>query len=411
MATEGAGWRGFGLARGLLVAALAVSTAACGAHGGAGAPQAPMGHLTVTKTAGPEDAPEEAKTVTVEYTFDRDVVNKDFDKTFNDGFEKKGLKVDEQLTAHAHFDVKDAKITGTVTYVKKGMGHYSILEADLVATGHYDADVQVDMDVQVKGDTRNAKDGDWDKTLIGGKPVALVKNVMPTNIPIAGPLFLHAHFDLSAACDMQVEGQLHATTGVGISGDVRLAAKYKKAGFEGPDGKKSKFQFESKAPNFELSPRPYLKVEGKQQRIKGRCSLQPTAVLLLEHSVGAKLSVEPYVELEAKRASSRDKWTLDAQAGVSVSAATDIEIFGRQVRKAKEYALFDVALTKPGDEMGSPPRIAGPAMPPKTGRAAKVEVASMLNAGLGGVREPAAVVEKASMPRTMRGVFGRKKRL
>ena len=309
-----------------------------------------MGHLTVQKTAGPEDAPGEAKTVTVGYTFDRDIVNKDFDKTFNDGFEKKGLKVDEQLTAHAHFDVKDAKITGTVTYVKKGMGHYSILEADLVATGHYDADVQV-------------------------------------------------------------EGQMHATTGVGISGDVRLAAKYKKAGFDGPDGKKPKFQFESKAPNFDLAPRPYLKVEGKQQHLKGRCSLQPTAVLLLEHSVGAKLSVEPYVALEATRASSRDKWTLDAQAGVSVSAATDIEIFGRQVRKAKEYALFDVSLTKPGDEMGSPPRIVGPAVPPKTGRAAKVEVASVLNAGLGGVSEPAAVAEKASMPRAMRGVFGRKKRL
>ncbi|MDB5219082.1 MAG: hypothetical protein JWO86_7009 [Myxococcaceae bacterium] len=411
MGNEGAGWRAGGFGRGLLVAALALSTAACGAHGGAGAPQAPMGHFTVTKTAGPEDAPEEAKTVTVEYTFDRDVVNKDFDKTFNDGFEKKGLKVDEQLTAHAHFDVKDAKITGTVTYVKKGMGHYSILEADLVATGHYDADVQVEMDVQVKGDTKNAKDGDWDKTLIGGKPVPLVKNVMPTNIPIAGPLFLHAHFDLSAACDMQVEGQMHAITGVGISGDVRLAAKYKKAGFDMPDGKKSKFQFESKAPSFELSPRPYLKVEGKQQRLKGRCSLQPTAVLLLEHSVGAKLSVEPYVELEAKRASARDKWTLDAQAGVSVSAATDIEIFGRQVRKAKEYALFDVTLTKPGDEMGTPPRIVGPAVPPKTGRAAKVEVASVLGAGLGSAREPAAVAEKASMPRAMRGVFGRKKKL
>jgi len=411
MGNEGAGRRSFGFGKALLASAFALSTAACGAHGGTGEPQAPMGHFTVSKTAGPEDAPEEAKTVTVEYAFDRDIVNKDFDKTFNDGFEKKGLKVDEQLTAHAHFDVKDAKITGTVTYVKKGMGHYSILEADLVATGHYDADVQLDMDVQMKGDSKNAKDGDWDKTLIGGKPVALVKNVMPTNIPIAGPLFLHAHFDLSAACDMQVEGQIHATTGVGISGDVRLAAKYKKAGFDGPDGKKPKFQFESKAPNFELAPRPYLKVEGKQQRLKGRCSLQPTAVLLLEHSVGAKLSVEPYVELEAKRASSRDKWTLDAQAGVSVSAATDIEIFGRQVRKAKEYALFDVALTKPGDEMGSPPRIVGPAVPPRTGRAAKVEVATVLNAGLSGVAEPAAVSEKASMPRAMRGVFGRKKRL
>jgi hypothetical protein len=275
MGNEGAGGRSFGLGKALLVGALALSTAACGAHGGTGEPQAPMGHFTVTKTAGPEDAPEEAKTVTVEYTFDRDLVNKDFDKTFNDGFEKKGLKVDEQLTAHAHFDVKDAKITGTVTYVKKGMGHYSILEADLVATGHYDADVQVDMDVQMKGDSRNAKDGDWDKTLIGGKPVALVKNVMPTNIPIAGPLFLHAHFDLSAACDMQVEGQMHATTGVGISGDVRLTAKYKKAGFDMPDGKKQKFQFEVEG--TELRARASPVPQGRGQAAASQGSLQSAA--------------------------------------------------------------------------------------------------------------------------------------
>jgi hypothetical protein len=240
-----------------------------------------------------------------------------------------------------------------------------------------------------------------------------VKNVMPTNIPIAGPLFLHAHFDLSAACDMQVEGQVHATTGVGIRGDVRLAARYKKAGFEGADGKTSKFKFEAGTPNFELAPKPYLTVEGKQQRLKGRCSLQPTAVLLLEHSIGAKLSVEPFVELEAKRVSSRDKWQLDAQAGVSVHAATDIEIFGRQVRKPKEFTLFEVALTHPGDEMGSPPRIAGPAVPPKTGRAAQVEVASMLGDGLGAATSPTAapIAQKPSMGRAVRGIFAKKKKL
>jgi len=358
------------------------------------APREPMGHVTVARVESPEDAPEEAKTVRVEYTFDRDVVNRDFDKTFTDGFQKKGIKVEETLTAHAHFDVKDAKITGTVTYVKKGMGHYSILEADLVATGHYDADVQVDLDVQMKGDAKNAKEQDWDGTLIGGKPMPLVKNVMPTNIPIAGPLFLHAHFDLSAACDVQVEGQMHATTGVGIAGDVRLAAKYKKAGFDQPDGKKNKFAFEAAAPAFELAPRPYLKVEGGKQRVKGRCSLQPTAVLLLEHSIGAKLSVEPYVDIEAKRSSARDRWQLDAHAGVSVSAATDVELFGRQLKKAKEFQLADVTLTKPGDELGSAPRIAGPAVPPKVGKAAKIEVASVLGAGLG----PPPPAPGAAMP-------------
>ncbi|HEY8073375.1 MAG TPA: hypothetical protein VIF62_04685, partial [Labilithrix sp.] len=220
-----------------LVVVLALGAAACARGGANGQPQAPMGHVTVEKVDSPDDAPDEAKTIKVEYAFDRDVVNKDFDKTVKDQMSNKGVKVDETLTAHAHFDVKDAKITGTVTYVKKKL-HYSILEADLVATGHYDADVKVDLDIAVKGDSRKM-DG-FDKTLLGGKPVELVKNVMPVNIPIAGPLFLHAHFDLGAACAMEIEGQTHATTGVGISGDVRLAAKYKKDGFEKEDGKKSK---------------------------------------------------------------------------------------------------------------------------------------------------------------------------
>jgi hypothetical protein len=409
----------------LLVGALALASTACGAHGGPGqpqtalgqpAPKAPAGQLTVTKLENPDDAPEEAKTVNVEYAFANDVVNKDFDKSFSDGFEKKGIKIDETLTAHAHFDVKEAKISGTVTYVKKGMGHYSIIEANLVATGHYDADVQVDLDVAVKGDTKNAKPGDWDKMLMGGKPVPLIKNVMPTNIPIAGPLFLHAHFDLSAACDMELEGQMHATAGVGIAGDVRLAAKYKKAGFEPttPDGKRSKFQFEAKAPVFELAPKPYLEVKGGKQRVKGRCSLQPTAVLLLEHAVGAKLSVEPFVSLEASRATARDKWSLDAQAGVSVHAATDIEIFGRQVRKPKEFQLYEVALTKPGDEMGTAPRPSTASSAIATAKAAKVEVGSVMGEGLGlasKAPQQVATTTKASMPRAMRGLFSKKKKM
>lgn len=334
-----------------------------------------MGHLEVKRLASPEDAPEEAKTIQVAYVFDRDLVNKDFHKTIDDRIQKKGVTVDEKLAAHAHFEVSGAKITGTVTYVKKGFGHWSILEADLVAEGHYDADVQVDVDVKAKGDTKSLGEKDWDGTAIGGKPFPIVKNVMPTNIPIAGPLFLHAHFDLTAACELGVEGAMHATTGMGIKGDVRMSAKYKKAGFEKADGKKSKFAFDGGSPTFELSPKPYLKVEGKQQSIKGRCSLQPTAVLLLEHSVGAKLTVEPWLELEAKRSSPRMPWTLDAQAGVSVNAATDIEFFGRQIGKPKEFTLFEIALTKPGDELGAAPKIYGPAEEPKAKPASSSSVA------------------------------------
>src|SRR6188472_2895579 len=131
------------------IAALALGSVGC-THGGQAHPK--MGHVEVNHLDSPDDAPEEAKTVQVAYVFDRDLVNKDFTKTFKDGFEKKGLRVDEELAARAHFDVKGAKISGTVTYVKKKLGRFSIIEADLVAEGHYDADVQVDLDVKVKGD-------------------------------------------------------------------------------------------------------------------------------------------------------------------------------------------------------------------------------------------------------------------
>jgi hypothetical protein len=204
---------------------------------------------------------------------------------------------------------------------------------------------------------------------------------------------------------MQVEGPMHATTGVGISGDVRLGAKYKRESEGGSEGKKPSLQLEAKAPGLELAPKPYLKVDGKQQHMKGHCSLKPTAVLDIDPSFGAKISVEPYVDVDAKRASARDKWALDAQAGVSMSAASDVALLDRKERKQNEYALLDAKLTKPGDEMGAPPRNVGPAAPPKTGRAAKVEVASVLDAGLGGA------VQAQPAARTARGAFGKKKKL
>lgn len=386
--------------RTLIACSLALTSVACGAHSVV-QPQAPV---TIAASPAPAAADaEETKTVTIDYTFERDAVARDFAKTFDDGFERKGLKVEQSLTAHAHFDVKDAKISGTVTYARKTTGEYVILEADLVTSGHYDADVQVDLDVRAKGDARKATGPDWEKALLGGRPVTLARNVMQANIPIAGPLSLHAHFDLSAACDVQVEGPMHATTGVGISADVRLGAKYRRDGNGGTAGTRPTLLFDAKAPSFELAPKPYLKVDGKQQHMKGHCSLKPTAVLDIDPSFGAKLSVEPYVDLDAKRANAREKWALDAQAGVSVSASSDIALLDRKERKQNEYALLDAKLTKSGDEMGAPPRSIGPMGPMKTSRAGKVEVASVLDVGLGGTSPPA--------PRAARGAFGKKKKL
>ena len=369
-------------------------------------PQAPLPAPSMAVPA-PTDSAEQTKTISIDYAFDRDTATRDFDKTFDDGFEKRGLKVDQSLTAHAHFDVQDAKITGTVTYVKKATGEYEIVAADLVTSGHYDAYVQVDLDVRAKGDARKATSAEWEKALLGGRPVPLARNVMAANIPIVGPLSLHAHFDLSAACEMQVEGPMHATTGVGISGDVRLGAKYRREGADGLRGKMPTLQFEAKAPSFELTPKPYLKVDGKQQHMRGHCSLKPTAVLDIDPSFGARIAVEPYVDVDAKRATARDRWVLDAQAGVSMSAASDIALLDRRERKQNEYALLDAKLSKPGDEMGAPAHNVGPAAPPKTGRAAKVEVASVLDAGLGA----GSAAAQPAAPRAARGTFGKRKKL
>ena len=390
---------------------LAVAAIGCGGGGAQQVAKQPLGHVEVKNLESPDDAPEEAKTIQVSYVFDRDLLNKEFKKSFAGGFDKKGVKVEEQLDARAHFEVSGAKITGTVTYVKKGRS-YSILDADLVAEAHYDADVQIDFDVKVKGDTKKANDGDWNNSALHGKPYPLVKNLMPANIPIAGPLFLHAHFDLNAACEIGVEGQMHATAGVGIKGDARLAARYKKTGFEDaahPDAKKKKLTFEAKAPNFELSPKPYLQVEGRQQSIKGWCSLQPTAVLLVDGVLGASMVVEPWIEMEAKRSSTRQPWNLGAEAGFTVSAAPELRIFGRKIGKRHEFELMEVTLAKMsgGDLASGPsssPKALPAAEPKRPGKAAPTEVAALppvenvLSSGLGSDPADRAAPAAAAAP-------------
>lgn len=319
-------------------------------------PAAPK-NLTVETVENPDDAPEEAKTVHVEYVFPSALVNRDFAQAYDGGFEKKGIKVDEHVLAKGHFDVKDTKVSGTVTYVKKGRAHYSVLAAELVVEGHYDASAELTLDVDVKGDFKTATEKDLEKSAaIAGKPVTLVKNLLPTNIPVAGPLFVNVHFDLVASCEVKAQGSFRAQTGVGVSGDAKLTARYDKKGFEKADGKRSKFQFSAEAPAFELNPKPYLAIETRQASLDGRCSLQPTAVVLLEGSVGAKLSVEPYVGFKAQRGPSGPV-RYQADAGFEVVAATDVETFGRPLMKPKEVALFDKTLVQTtGVASPMPPR-------------------------------------------------------
>lgn len=380
----------------LLAAAFGTALLTGCAHGGPKAAPAAPKNLTVATVDNPDDAPEEAKTVRVEYTFPSDVVNKDFEAKHDGGFDKKGVKVDEHVVARGHFDVKDTKITGTVTYVKKGAAHYSVLAAELVVEGHYDASAELELDVDVKGDWKTATEKEWDKSAVGGKPVTLVKNLLPTNIPVGGPLFVNVHFDLLASCEMKAQGSFRAKTGVGVAGDVKLTARYDKKGFEKPGGKRSRFAFSAEAPAFELRPKPYLSLETQKAAVEGRCSLQPTAVVLLEGSVGAKLSVEPYVAFKAQRGASGPV-RYQADAGFELVAATDVEIFGRPIMKPKEFSLFDKSLAQTsGVASPMPPRAASPsamlAAAPR-GRGAAV-------APIGRGSAPRALPALPSKPRT-----------
>ncbi len=98
------------LLRGALLVGMATASIACtGATSSAGGAKQPMGTLTVSHLQNPEDAPEEAKTIQVDYTFNRDLMNKDFTKTYKDGFDKNGVKVELWDNLRGTFKKKPAE--------------------------------------------------------------------------------------------------------------------------------------------------------------------------------------------------------------------------------------------------------------------------------------------------------------
>jgi hypothetical protein len=154
---------------------------------------------------------------------------------------------------------------------------------------------------------------------------------------------VHTHVDLAVACAVtDIDGHLGPTTGTGFEGDVGFKIGYRRDHFPEND---SRFRFSIVPPNFQTHHTP-LTFTSRPARVKGRCGLQPSIVVLLERSIGAKVTVEPYVDLEA-RLSRTSGVEFDQVFGVQGYGETQVELFGHQLLRPYEFPLFDRRFNAP----------------------------------------------------------------
>ena len=267
-------------------------------------------------------------------------LNLDLSKEFRDAFDERGYGLTTTVTPRVRFALTQATIAGQVTPGRSEQRRPTILSADLSASAHYAASFEVALDASGIGSIAALSQHDredWEERLVGGKPMVIAKDILPLDIPVAGPLFVHTHFDLAVACAVtDIDGHLHATTGAGLDGDLSFAIGYRRDHFPEND---SRFRFSAGAPNFRTRHTP-LSFVTSPARVKGRCSLQPSLVVLFERTIGAKLFVEPYVELEATY-SSANGLDFGKVYGVEGHVETAVELFGHQLLRPKEFPLFD----------------------------------------------------------------------
>jgi hypothetical protein len=266
--------------------------------------------------------------------------DKDFERTFSHTFRQRVGAVEATVRAKIHFDVTGAKLQGSVVV---GERHHrpTILTANLNAHAQYSASVEVDLEVRGRTEVLRHDPEDLEESPLGGASMDVLKNFLPLNIPLSGPLFLHTHFDVGLACAIEeIEGHARISAGSGVEGGVDLKLRYDREHFrsEGPEAP-TRFHFDTSAPGFTIKRTP-TRFSGVAGHMKASCALQPTLVVLMEHAVGAKLIVAPYVELGAKR-DPQTGWSFSTGAGVEGYAQTDVELFGHALLKPKEFPLFD----------------------------------------------------------------------
>jgi hypothetical protein len=310
-----------------LLAAVMVTASAC-----AGAPEGEGDDVEAGEDAFTSGVP-----VRVEHDFApiELVLTKDFD----DVFRERGYGVTSKLTPTVRFSLTGAKLVGQVTPGRTEHRRPTVLSADVATSAHYSASFDVALEVDGIGNVANLSEDDredWEEKIIGGKPLVLAKDLLPADIPIAGPLFVHTHIDLAVACAVtEIDGHLGARTGAGFEGDIGFNIGYRRDHFPDND---SRFRFSTVPPNFQTQHTPFT-LTTQPARVKGRCGLQPSITVLFERSIGAKVTVEPYVEIEATL-SGANGLQIGQRYGVEGYAETDVQLLGHRLLRPFEFPLF-----------------------------------------------------------------------
>jgi hypothetical protein len=273
-------------------------------------------------------------------------INLELSKEFRDAFSERGYGVTSKLTPTVKFSLTRATISGQVTPGRSEHRRPTILSAELATSAHYSASFELALDVDGMGNVANLSQHDredWEEKMIGGKPIVLASNLVPMDIPIGGPLFVHTHVDVAVGCAVtEISGHIGAKTGAGFEGDVGFKIGYRRDHFPEND---SRFKFTAVPPNFQTHHTP-LTFTTQPARVKGRCSLMPSITVLLERSIGAKIFVEPYVDLDATLNRSNG-FDVSRVYGVEGHAETDVQLFGHRVLRPFEFKLFDRRLSSP----------------------------------------------------------------
>jgi hypothetical protein len=310
-----------------LLAGLLVTASACATSEGNGA-EAESG----------EDAFTSGVPVRVQHDFEP--LRFELTKTFDDVFRERGYGVTSKLTPTIRFSLTRARLSGQVTPGRTEHRRPTVLSAELATSAHYSASFDIALDVHGIGKVADLSEDDredWEEKIIGGRPIVLAQNLLPADIPIAGPLFVHTHVDLAVACAVtEIDGHLGARTGAGFEGDIGFNIGYRRDHFPEND---SRFRFTTVPPSFETHHTPFT-VTTQPARAKGRCGLQPSIVVLLERSIGAKVTVEPYVEVDATL-SRANGLEVEQSFGVEGYAETDVQFLGHRLLRPFEFPLFD----------------------------------------------------------------------
>jgi hypothetical protein len=200
----------------------------------------------------------------------------------------------------------------------------------LSATADLDAKFEVDIDVKGEG-TLTTELSHVVKTTKKKQLIKFPRMRLPPQF--IGPVPVYEAIELSVilGCDFTIKGEVHARTGLAVSGHFSAGADYGAAGW-------AKL---GNAPTFKVTPTFDAVTAGN---LEVSCALTPQIGVLFYDMVGPTLSVGPYVSAELDNTSGSLKWGV--YPGVRADLGAELSLFDRSVASTS-ISIFDWKSDKP----------------------------------------------------------------